>query len=382
MSFVVCESFESQARQAGIELNLSPMFEYNNTRIEQNTFNKDTGSNPDTALYAAKKYGICDESLFTYSPNNLYVKPSDAAYQNALTHKIDSYKTLDPNVTYTTMRDQIKHYLIEGKEILTTIKVRPFIDGESGPLPAQISWSNNPGDPIRGLHEIAIIGADDSLNGGSYIFKNQWTTGYGDNGYGTIKYTQFSPQMGDLIMAEVLTGSNGMNFEFTNNKTIVSEIYCGIFNRSAENSGLEFWAGCLDRGAKASDVANALFTSSEANYLKGLDSVKTVDLLYENIVGRKPDIGGEKFFANLLDVGYTKGEVAFGMISEMHKGLDPNTGRFENRALMSNLYGITYHADDNHHDVAVSSLIGITNDFQSVEVKKIGVHEALYGHIA
>ena len=44
---------------------------------------------------------------------------------------------------------------------------------------------------IQGYHAMAVIGYDDSKNGGSFLLVNSWGTGWGDKGFAWVKYTDF-----------------------------------------------------------------------------------------------------------------------------------------------------------------------------------------------
>ena len=49
-------------------------------------------------------------------------------------------------------------------------------------------WNKLPGDGFYGYHAISIVG----YNEDGFIIRNSWGTSFGDNGYTTIKYEDFS----------------------------------------------------------------------------------------------------------------------------------------------------------------------------------------------
>jgi C1A family cysteine protease len=44
------------------------------------------------------------------------------------------------------------------------------------------------GEQLLGGHAVAVVGYNDNLNGGRFICRNSWGTGWGDRGYFYMPY--------------------------------------------------------------------------------------------------------------------------------------------------------------------------------------------------
>jgi len=113
------------------------------------------GGWPHSALSYVKSHGVCEESCFHYT-----------AYDVACSSKCSDW---------STRLWKIQEYAFVSND-LTEIK-RALIC--HGPLSvAAMSW----------MHAIVLVGYDDNDSGGVWIIRNSWGTGWGDGGYGKIRY--------------------------------------------------------------------------------------------------------------------------------------------------------------------------------------------------
>jgi len=113
------------------------------------------GGWPHSALSYVKSHGACEESCFRYT-----------AYDVACSSKCSDW---------STRLWKIQEYAFVSND-LTEIK-RALIC--HGPLSvAAMSW----------MHAIVLVGYDDNDSGGVWIIRNSWGTGWGDGGYGKIRY--------------------------------------------------------------------------------------------------------------------------------------------------------------------------------------------------
>jgi len=80
-------------------------------------------------------------------------------------------------------------------------------------------------------------------------------------------------------------------------------IYQAAFNRQPDIGGLSFWIGVLDSGGTdLTGVAQGFIDSPEfANNYGSLSNVDFVVLLYNHVLHREPDAGGETFWLNNLN---------------------------------------------------------------------------------
>lgn len=100
----------------------------------------------------------------------------------------------------------------------------------------------------------------------------------------------------------------------TGNAEIVAHIYKAAFNRNADLNGLNYWADLLDTGrAQPVDVADNFSQSAEFQSSYGpLSDTQYVDQLYQNVLGRAADGGGEQFWVSAMSAGMARGQVLLG----------------------------------------------------------------------
>lgn len=91
-------------------------------------------------------------------------------------------------------------------------------------------------------------------------------------------------------------------------------LYQAAFDRSPDASGLGYWVQVLDKGTSLVTVADAFASSGEFHARYGsLTCGDFVRQLYENVLHRAPDAGGDAFWAAQLGAGQlTHGQVLAG----------------------------------------------------------------------
>ena len=78
------------------------------------------------------------------------------------------------------------------------------------------------------------------------------------------------------------------------NEAFVGSLYQELLGRSADQAGLDFWAGQLDRGeVTTGDVASGFYMSIESRRGR-------VTALYQSVLGRGPDDDGLEYWAGQL----------------------------------------------------------------------------------
>jgi len=163
---------------------LSRLFQYYNSRLvdQQNgdgSTNDDNGSYLRSALSAANKYGVCSEKLWPYedTSNKYKIEPSKSAYEDAKKYKVDQYFRVG------SLFDA-KVALSHGYPIVCGIPVysecfETEIAKTHGVIP------NPPQNKtLEGGHAICLVGF--STSDGVFIFRNSWSSSWGDGGYGYL----------------------------------------------------------------------------------------------------------------------------------------------------------------------------------------------------
>ncbi|NNF52941.1 MAG: DUF4214 domain-containing protein [Acidimicrobiales bacterium] len=94
----------------------------------------------------------------------------------------------------------------------------------------------------------------------------------------------------------------------------IERLYRAYFNRSADQGGLDFWLEQIANGANLGALSGEFARSAEFVGTYGnLDNGQFVDLVYQNVLGRVPDVKGRAFWLETLETGVlTRGQVMIG----------------------------------------------------------------------
>lgn len=165
---------------AGVSLRPSRLFGYYVTRVEMGTVNQDSGVSNREMLKAYAKYGWCDEDLCPYETRNYKSKPSDAAYEQAASRRIDSYLRV-PQIL-----DQMKACLAGGDPFIFGFSVYTSFESQEVARTGVVPMPNPRSDRQIGGHDVLIVDYDDAKQ--CFTFRNSWGAGWGDKGYGYMPY--------------------------------------------------------------------------------------------------------------------------------------------------------------------------------------------------
>ncbi len=92
-------------------------------------------------------------------------------------------------------------------------------------------------------------------------------------------------------------------------------LYQGLFNRSADQSGAEYWEAQVRAGASTDAIANQFLVSNEYTAAHpSQTNTQFVEMLYVNALGRAADVGGLNYWVGELNQGASKAAVAVGII--------------------------------------------------------------------
>jgi C1A family cysteine protease len=128
------------------------------------------------ALGFVKNTGVVDENFFPYKASNYYCTHPE---NNHPVTKISSYKEV-------TGQENIKTSIETNGPVVTGFRVYADFMHYTGGVYSH-TWGAH-----KGNHAVVIVGYKDNLigNGGYWICKNSWGTGWGENGYFRISYGQ------------------------------------------------------------------------------------------------------------------------------------------------------------------------------------------------
>ncbi len=109
----------------------------------------------------------------------------------------------------------------------------------------------------------------------------------------------------------------------------LARLYRASFDRIPDIGGLTYWNGILRQGASFSDIANIFFFSPEfiERYGANLTNEQFVTILYQNVLDRTPDAGGQEFWNKVLKDGTGRGQVlaSFAQSAELKQKLATET---------------------------------------------------------
>lgn len=88
-------------------------------------------------------------------------------------------------------------------------------------------------------------------------------------------------------------------------------MYQAAFNRAPDSEGLGFWIDNMDRGLSLKAMASSFKSSAEFTRLYGADLSDSdfVTQLYANVLHRKPDADGQKFWLDNMQHGLAQSDV-------------------------------------------------------------------------
>lgn len=90
----------------------------------------------------------------------------------------------------------------------------------------------------------------------------------------------------------------------------VYRLYRAYFQREPDQSGFDYWYLQSVRGRSLASISETFARSSEFRRRYGnVDDRRFVELVYQNVLGRKPDAAGSSYWASRMDRGASRGSV-------------------------------------------------------------------------
>ena len=184
---------EFRERGLGDDEQLSPGFVYLMELKTDGNLGQDAGSRISTAVQTLHDYGISTEALHPYldpadqdNPDALskYLSdlPSSAAMQDAATRKI-------PGAQKIANLAAFKQSIAAGKPVIFGIMVYKSFMSADAKKTGVIPQPNPNTEQLLGGHAILAVGYNDAKQ--QVIFRNSWSTAWGDHGYGYLPYGYF-----------------------------------------------------------------------------------------------------------------------------------------------------------------------------------------------
>lgn len=177
-----CSALEMIYKRRKTPVDLSRLYLYYYTR-KFSGITGDLGAYPRDIGKALKEYGVCLETTWEYTAEKLELEPSVVATTEAVQFKIASYEQLIGDKVL-----QIKNAVAQGIPVLLTMVVHNSFFSVSGEWHGQ-TWDTvtSPTNTVAGLHEVLVIGYDDSSQ--RLLVENSWGPSFGDGGFFGMPYS-------------------------------------------------------------------------------------------------------------------------------------------------------------------------------------------------
>ena len=148
--------------------------------IDGNSLTEDTGSTIRGSMKAISKYGLCNESLWSYDISNFDKLAPSNAFRNL--YKLNGF-------TYTFITQDltsIKEVIADGSPIVVGIILYSSFESTNANKYGLIPMPDTKTEKLLGGHAILLVGYHDNTK--VFKFQNSWGTSWGDKGYGYISY--------------------------------------------------------------------------------------------------------------------------------------------------------------------------------------------------
>jgi len=170
-------------RKNNIRITFSPRYIYNNIN-----HNSDGGAFFSDGLNFLTKTGGIEEKMWPYKAGDFAKSPPSSAV-NATHYKILGWKTIKTDLS------TLKHYLSSKNCIIAGMAVYQSLNLSTGIYPTP-----KLNDQITGGISVLLVGYND--NSELVKFKMAWGNGWGDKGYGYIKYNDLNKLITDAYVIE------------------------------------------------------------------------------------------------------------------------------------------------------------------------------------
>jgi C1A family cysteine protease len=170
-------------------IELSPRYLYSLCK-KNDGIPDEEGTYPRVAMKMLLNYGVSLETYWPYKPHQKD-RPKTGADKNAKIYRVKAYARLSGV-------DEMKRSLMINGPFLAGVEVFAswFTQSASKTGIIPIPKKN---DELQGGHAICIMGYDEAKK--TFKFKNSWSAGWGDKGYGYLKYEYLEKYCSDAWSA-------------------------------------------------------------------------------------------------------------------------------------------------------------------------------------
>jgi C1A family cysteine protease len=153
----------------------------------------DGGSTLRTACKTLASVGVCRADIWAYDEAQLRVKPSEAAYADALLHKAVDYSAVSMDM------NAVKTVLAAGFPVVFGTNVYESFES-GGAAKTGVIVMPQPAEQCLGGHALLLVGYDDTDTDTNHAlkFRNSWGASWGQHGYGQFSWEYFLKYASDL----------------------------------------------------------------------------------------------------------------------------------------------------------------------------------------
>jgi C1A family cysteine protease len=175
----------------------SRLFIYYGERLIEGTVSEDSGSTLRDGIKTLAANGACHESTWPYDPSRFTEVPPQAAFDEAMNHRISQYLRL-------LSLDDMKNCIATGYPFVFWFQVYQAFESPKVAKTGIVSFPKK-GEQCIGGHAVMALGYNDST--GRFIVRNSWGTDWGQKGYFELPYSFFSKGLADDFWT-IRRGSN------------------------------------------------------------------------------------------------------------------------------------------------------------------------------
>jgi C1A family cysteine protease len=173
-------------------LSPSRLFIYWNERSMEGDTGQDNGAFGGDGIMSLEQFGVCDESVWPFDPEQLLNIPTSEAFLEAAENKIVERQII-------TTIEEIKTALVDKHLVPFGITLHESFESDAV-AQTGIVPDPQPGEGVIGGHEMDIVGYDDARQ--AFKVRNSWGALWGASGYCWISYNYVMAAGGDF---EVIT---------------------------------------------------------------------------------------------------------------------------------------------------------------------------------
>ena len=181
-------AWEYELKKQGLsDIMRSRLFIYYNERVIEKTVKQDAGAQIRDGIKTVGKEGVCNETEWPYIIEKFAIKPTRNCYKSALKNIALRYERLLSTEEYKQALAQ-EYLVVFGMSVYESFESPDVAKTGIVPMPAA-------NEQLLGGHCVTLIGYDDSSE--RFICRNSWGTEWGMNGYFTLPYAYFKPELTD-----------------------------------------------------------------------------------------------------------------------------------------------------------------------------------------